>query len=703
MQPTFAEAARFWTTLGFISFGGPAGQISILHREVVERRGWVSDRTFIDALNFCMLLPGPEALQLAIFLGWKLHGVRGGLVAGLGFILPSILLLGILSYVYAAHGTLPWVAGVLSGLQAAVIALVAQALVRIGRRALRGPLHLGLAIGSFVALQLGLSFPWVLLVAASAGVVTAWSQPFPVALASPPRATRHSSWRTLAVGLVLWVLPLLLLAASLGMSSLWGAVYLFFTKAALVTFGGAYAVLGYVTTHLVETLGWVTAQQSVAGLALAETTPGPLVIVLQFLGFMAGWNEPGPLSPLGAALLAGALASWATFLPSFVFIFLGAPHLERLTRNPRIQAALAGITAAVVGVIATLAVLLARVVWLPDGWDGAVSWTSIALSGLALLVMERTKWPLPAVLAAAAAVGWLLSIASLTAREPAASTAKQRPLTASCSNACKPLLEDLERLGAGEDFAHELSIDQAANHERGGRRDAVRRGDIRVRAHQRHVTPVIAAGGESFDVQAKAFGKLVIRRIGQARLAAKQRLAVFPVAALLAGTARRDRSRHGMRMHRQRHVARHEAHEPLLYVALAQRRQCLECEIRAIRTLQVSELDDGDRRIGATDGLEVGLDRCPGLGGCGGCIGAGVDTGTSLGIGNGGRLRRRQRRRTPCRQQRQANGMEPGQCVDAVAWNIHVRPCPEIIVDGEGAVSKRASQALRVTRGSASQ
>jgi chromate transporter len=412
MQPTFAEAARFWTTLGFISFGGPAGQISILHREVVERRGWVSDRTFIDALNFCMLLPGPEALQLAIFLGWKLHGVRGGLVAGLGFILPSILLLGILSYVYAAHGTLPWVAGVLSGLQAAVIALVAQALVRIGRRALRGPLHLGLAIGSFVALQLGLSFPWVLLVAASAGVVTAWSQPFPVALASPPRATRHSSWRTLAVGLVLWVLPLLLLAASLGMSSLWGAAYLFFTKAALVTFGGAYAVLGYVTTHLVETLGWVTAQQSVAGLALAETTPGPLVIVLQFLGFMAGWNEPGPLSPLGAALLAGALASWATFLPSFVFIFLGAPHLERLTRNPRIQAALAGITAAVVGVIATLAVLLARVVWLPDGWDGAVSWTSIALSGLALLVMERTKWPLPAVLAAAAAVGWLLSIAA---------------------------------------------------------------------------------------------------------------------------------------------------------------------------------------------------------------------------------------------------------------------------------------------------
>ena len=177
MQPTFAEAARFWTTLGFISFGGPAGQIAILHREIVERRRWVPERTFVDALNFCMLLPGPEALQLAIFLGWKLHGVRGGLVAGLGFILPAILLLGVLSYIYAAHGTLPWVAGVLFGLQAAVIALVGQALVRIGRRALRGPLHIALAVGSFIALQSGVSFPWILLVAAIAGVALAWNMP----------------------------------------------------------------------------------------------------------------------------------------------------------------------------------------------------------------------------------------------------------------------------------------------------------------------------------------------------------------------------------------------------------------------------------------------------------------------------------------------------------------------------------------------
>jgi chromate transporter len=407
MQPTFAEAARLWTTLGFISFGGPAGQIAILHREVIERRQWASERTFADALNFCMLLPGPEALQLAIFLGWKLHGVRGGLMAGLGFILPSIVLLGVLSYVYAAHGTLPWVAGVLFGLQAAVIALVGQALVRIGRRALRGPLHIALAAGSFIALQGGVPFPWILLVAATAGVGLAWKSPDTAVPAAAAVGTNGYTLRTLGVGLTLWGLPLLLLVATLGADSLWSAVYVFFTKAALVTFGGAYAVLGYVTTHLVETLGWVTAQQSVAGLALAETTPGPLVIVLQFLGFMSGWNAPAPFSPLGAALLAGALASWATFLPSFVFIFLGAPHLERLTRNPRIRAALAAITAAVVGIIATLGVLLAKVVLIPDGSLASIRWAAVAIAALAWLALERTRIPLPVVLAGSAVAGSL--------------------------------------------------------------------------------------------------------------------------------------------------------------------------------------------------------------------------------------------------------------------------------------------------------
>jgi chromate transporter len=414
MEPTFAAATRFWITLGFISFGGPAGQIAIMHREVVERREWVSERLFVDALNFCMLLPGPEALQLAIFLGWKFHGVRGGLVAGLGFVLPSIVLLGLLSYVYAAHGTLPWIAGVMSGLQAAVVALVAQALVRIGKRALRGRLHLVLALASFVALQSGISFPWVLLAAAACGV---WSTrhatgPASAEASAPAKQVDRDGHtrRTLLVGLSLWVAPLLLLAPTVGLHSLWAAVYVFFTKAALVTFGGAYAVLGYVTTHMVKTLGWVTASQSVAGLALAETTPGPLIIVLQFLGFMAGWNSPGTFSPLGAALLAGALASWATFLPSFVFIFVGAPHLERLTREPRIKAALAAITAAVVGVIATLAVLLAKVVFFPAGFGVSARWDLVALAALSWLALERARWPLPAVLALASAAGWLLSV-----------------------------------------------------------------------------------------------------------------------------------------------------------------------------------------------------------------------------------------------------------------------------------------------------
>jgi chromate transporter len=320
-EPSFAEAARFWLRLGFVSFGGPAGQIAILHREVVERRRWLDEREFTGALNFCMLLPGPEALQLAIYLGWRLHGIRGGLVAGLGFIGPAIVLLLGLSWLYARFGSLPAATGVLLGLKAAVLALVLQALLRIGRRALGSPLHVALAIGAFVALEwLRVPFPLIVLVAGLVGLASAWRAPKPsLATAVPVRA--GAPLKVVAAGLLLWILPLLAVAATLGPQSLWNRLYLFFTQAAFVTFGGAYAVLGYVTQHLVEDLGWLTAQQSVAGLALAETTPGPLVIVLQFMGFMAGWNQPGPLAPESAAILAALLASWATFLPSFVFIF----------------------------------------------------------------------------------------------------------------------------------------------------------------------------------------------------------------------------------------------------------------------------------------------------------------------------------------------------------------------------------------------
>jgi len=403
--PAFAEAARFWLRLGFVSFGGPAGQIAILHREVVERRRWLGEREFTSALNFCMLLPGPEALQLAIYLGWKLHGIRGGLVAGLGFISPAIVLLLGLSWLYARFGSLPAAAGLLLGLKAAVLALVLQALVRIGRRALVTPLHVMLAIAAFVALEfLRVPFPLIVLAAAAVGLAAAWRMPRPPR-GPMPAGREGAPLQVVATGLVLWLVPLLVVAATLGPQSLWSRLYLFFTQAALVTFGGAYAVLGYVTQHLVQELGWLTAEQSVAGLALAETTPGPLVIVLQFMGFMAGWNQPGPLGPVPAALLAALLASWATFLPSFLFIFLGAPYVDRLTRAPRIAAALAAITAAVVGIIATLGLLLARVLILPEGLTGSIGWAALAMAAVAWLLLQRARLELHWVLVLAALAG----------------------------------------------------------------------------------------------------------------------------------------------------------------------------------------------------------------------------------------------------------------------------------------------------------
>jgi chromate transporter len=408
-DPQFATAARFWVKLGLISFGGPAGQIAIMHREIVERRRWVDEGRFASALNFCMLLPGPEAMQLAIYLGWRLHGIRGGLTAGLAFIGPAILLLLALSYVYAAYGQVPAIAGMLVGLKAAVVALVLEALLKIGRRALRGPLHVALAIGAFAALQfLHVPFPLIVLGAGLIGLAAgavgggrAASAPVPTRVGQPVRV--------LSIALGLWLVPLLACVAALGFDSLWSRLYLFFTQAALVTFGGAYAVLGYVTQHLVNDLGWLTAEQAVSGLALAETTPGPLIIVLQFMGFMVGWNQPSPLAPEAAAVLAAFLASWATFLPSFVFILVGAPYVERISSQPRVASALAAITAAVVGIIGTLAVLFARVVLLPQGFDGGPDWVAIAIAGAVWLLSQRTRLDLPWILAGAAVAGLLAS------------------------------------------------------------------------------------------------------------------------------------------------------------------------------------------------------------------------------------------------------------------------------------------------------
>jgi chromate transporter len=419
--PSFDTAARFWIKLGFISFGGPAGQIAIMHRELVERRGWTDEAQFTGALNFCMLLPGPEAMQLAIYLGWKMHGLRGGLVAGLGFVVPSIVLLLLLSWIYARYGDVPAIAGAMLGLKAAVVALVLQALLRIGRRALKGPLHVALAVAAFVALELlGIPFPLIVLTAAVIGLAAGAAAPGSVATPPAP-GNRGRPLSVLLTGLALWTIPLAVTAALTGIGSLWSRVYLFFTRAALVTFGGAYAVLGYVTRHLVTDLGWLSAEQSVAGLALAETTPGPLIIVLQFMGFMAGWNQPAPLTPGVAAIAAALLASWATFLPSFVFIFLGAPYVERINAAPRLAAALAAITAAVVGIIATLALLLARVVFFPQA-SGSKTHLSIAgtepnLGAIAIAVavwvlLTRTRIDLPWILGGAGVAGLAVSALS---------------------------------------------------------------------------------------------------------------------------------------------------------------------------------------------------------------------------------------------------------------------------------------------------
>jgi chromate transporter len=404
--PTRREAFLFWVRLGFISFGGPAGQIAIMHREIVERRRWLAEQPFMNALNFCMLLPGPEALQLAIYLGWRLHGTRGGVIAGLCFIVPAIVLLLGLSFGYAIYGQVPAIAALLFGLQATVVALVVHALIRVARRALSAPTHWLIAPVAFVVMAWNLApFPLLLMAAALLGGLMR-RESAPPALAS----AAIFPGRSLLVGVLLWALPAALLLAVAGPDSIYSRVYGFFTTAALVTFGGAYAVLAYVSQQAVEIPGWLTQAETVAGLALAETTPGPLIIVLQFVGFMAGWNTPGAAGPAATATTTALLATWATFLPSFVFILVGAPYVERLTANPRLAGGLSGITAAVVGVIANLAFVFAGTVIFPAGIE-APHWPALAIAIAALILLERTRVDVLWIIAGGALAGLLASFA----------------------------------------------------------------------------------------------------------------------------------------------------------------------------------------------------------------------------------------------------------------------------------------------------
>jgi chromate transporter len=404
VTPSRADAFRFWLKLGFISFGGPAGQIAIMHREIVEERRWLEEREFMQALNICMLIPGPEALQLAIWIGWRLHGTPGGVVAGLCFIVPSVALLLALSFVYALHGDVPVVAAALAGLKATVIALIVQALLRIAKRALKQPVHWALAVAALVLVAGRLApFPLVVAGAALAGLLLGRAD-------SHHDLTPQASfpWRTLASGILLWALPAAAILAIAGPRSLYADLYRFFTGVSLLTFGGAYAILAWVNQQAVDAYAWVTQADTIAGLALAETTPGPLIMVLQFVGFMAGWHASGGAG--GPATAAALVTSWATFVPAFILILLCAPYVLKLAANRRLSAALAGITAAAVGVVGSLALAFGRNILFPGGLT-APDWGAIAIAALAFAALQWTRldvlWVIGGGLAAGLALGFV--------------------------------------------------------------------------------------------------------------------------------------------------------------------------------------------------------------------------------------------------------------------------------------------------------
>lgn len=418
---SFGDALRFWTKLGFINFGGPTAQIAILHEEVVERRRWISEDRFLHALNFCMLLPGPEAQQLATYIGWLLHGTAGGIAAGALFVLPSMFILFALSAIYAAYGSVPWVANIFQGVQPAVVAIVAAALLRISRRALRHPVHVVLAAAAFLSLfTFHVPFPMVIAAALAIGfwgsrwrpdILTAPAhQAKPGAAASepesgfeddaqhaPPTAARFL--KVLGVFLLLWLVPFAALWIWRGPQDVLVREAIFFTQAALITFGGAYAVLPYVAQQAVQNFGWLTPGDMIVGLGLAETTPGPLIMVLQFVGFFAGWNQARDLGWAGA--VAGALtATYFTFLPCFAFIFLFAPWMERIRRISVLSGALSTVTAAVVGVMLNLALWFAAQVFSTETGPDI---PAILFSAIAFVGIWRWSWSIPLVLLAAVA------------------------------------------------------------------------------------------------------------------------------------------------------------------------------------------------------------------------------------------------------------------------------------------------------------
>ena len=432
----FWQAFRFWLKLGCISFGGPAGQIALMHTELVEKRRWISEGRFLHALNYCMLLPGPEAQQLATYLGWLMHRTLGGVVAGLLFILPSLMLLLLLSWGYLVYGEHPWVAALFYGIKPAIAAIVLHAAWRIGGRVMKHPLLWAIAVVAFVAIfAFKLPFPLIVLSAALIGFVgskvapavfssesySASERTYGPALIddtspTPDHALFHWSRfvLVLACGLMLWVLPMLVLIISLGWQHQLTQMSWFFTKAALLTFGGAYAVLPYVYQGAVDKFGWLTPGQMMDGLALGETTPGPLIMVVVFVAFVGAYVHAsfGPDLMLLAGVIAALLVSWFTFLPSFIFILAGGPLVESTQGQLQLTAPLMAISAAVVGVIINLALFFAyHVVW-PTGFAGEPDWQAVLITLVAAIALFVAKQSLIRVLAGAAFLGLVLSFGS---------------------------------------------------------------------------------------------------------------------------------------------------------------------------------------------------------------------------------------------------------------------------------------------------
>jgi chromate transporter len=428
--PSFAELLRAFTRIGLLSFGGPAGQIALMHHTLVEERAWIGEEDFLHALNFCHLLPGPEAQQLATWVGWRLHGWRGGLAAGLLFVIPGAAIILALSVLYAIAADLDWVAALFLGVKAAVLAIVVQALLRIAGRALDTGLKRALALAAFAGLFLfDLPFPVIVLGSGLIGMMVAATRPDLMAL-KPGKASDNlppRPWRTTILSIALWgtvwAAPMLLIALTLGQGHVLWDIGAFFSQLAIVTFGGAYAVLAYMAQEAVQGFGWLQPGEMADGLGLAETTPGPLILVTQFVGYLAAFRAPEPFSPMVAGLLGAALTTWVTFAPCFLWIFAFAPWIDRLGSAVRLKGGLAAVTAAVVGVIANLTAWFAlhvlfaeigqrrfgpvRLYW-PD--LASLDWRAGLLAGLACVLAFGLKWSVLRILAVCAAGGLALSV-----------------------------------------------------------------------------------------------------------------------------------------------------------------------------------------------------------------------------------------------------------------------------------------------------